>query len=148
MKTAVELLAIKHTAEMEYEEKHLETKAEYLRMMENAQKLCDTFINKEMIRKAEHRERLIMTFKIYMVTDCLNNSFFYLVKEDVRHRKHNQYFTYDYSIGYAYNTFVEYLNLNGFDVEKFPSIYKSYDMGDHYCHELLIKARTIENLES
>jgi len=147
MKTAAELLAIKASAQKELEKQHTDIIIAFSGMIENAKNLCNTFINEEMISKARRGEPLAMTLKIYMVTDCLNNSFFYLVKEDVRYKRHNQYFTYDYSIGYAYNAFVEYLNFHGFDVEKFPSTYKSYAMGDHYCHGLLIKARTIKDLE-
>ena len=148
MKTAAELLAIKAFAQKELEEQHTDTMIAFLGMIENAKNLCDTFINEEMISKAKRGESLTMTFKIYMAIDCLNNIFFYLVKEDTRHRRHNQYFTYDYSIGYAYNAFVEYLNSHGFDVVRTSSTYNSYFMGKHYCHELTITAKIVENLES
>lgn len=149
MKCALEIAKIKMMAEAEHEaeerRKDLEAEKEFEQTKKNAIELCETFINETMIDKAQSREELIMKFRIKTEEDRLGNIIFYrIIKDGRKYTDGTPSCDIDYNIGYAYDTFINYLKDYCFEVISENSEYRCYNYGYCKCHELTISVNTFD----
>ena len=152
MKCAAELITLKKVAEAEYQaeehRKDLEALLAFQQMKENAINFCETTINSALIEKAQNRQQLSMSFKIEINKDRLGNKFFYCIARD-KHTYANGNPSYypDSSIGYAFDTLIDYLREHCFEIRNDYCTYPRYGCGNCGCCEITVFVNKLKCIE-
>lgn len=147
MKCAAELMMMKTTAilehQLEEERKDEECRAKQFAIVKNTIDFCENVIAPQLEKQAININvpDICYRFQAVLSNDRLNNTHFCPLKEDTI--KYNDG-TPSFSAGteiYDYETFKAYLSNFCFDVQKYPSSYKSYGLGKRPCAILEILAQ-------
>jgi hypothetical protein len=143
MKCAAELMMMRTAAilehQLEEERKDEACRQAHLQAVENTIAFCENVIAPKLEAKAINiNENISYQFKAKLYNNRLNNTHFWLLKEDgIKYADGTPSFYPDHSNTYDYETFITYLNNFCFDIRKYSLRYKSYGCG--WCNGELLE---------
>lgn len=148
MKCALELIAMKTNAQIKYEEEEARKDEAagiaYLQYCENAITLCDTYIEEQLVSRAESRSPLSFSFKAVLSKDRLGNENFARVfREEFTHYANGEPSYIAKTPYYAWEPFKAYLADHCIKVSTLPSSYKQYGCGNIKCIDICVSIPTM-----